>query len=121
MATRLLNLRHVPEDEADEVRRLLEAHRIDYYETPAGPWGISMGAIWLKDDTQREEAARLLAEYQANRARTAQEEYARREREGRTESILDRVRKHPLQAGVYAAIIALVLYFSVKPFFSLGQ
>src|SRR5690606_13961933 len=46
----LLNLRHVPDDEADDVRALLEAVRIDYYETRAGPFGISAGGIWVRDD-----------------------------------------------------------------------
>ncbi|NIR29572.1 MAG: hypothetical protein GWN84_09735 [Gammaproteobacteria bacterium] len=121
MATVLLNLRHVPDDEAEEVRRLLEAHRIDYYETPPGPWGVSMGAIWLKDDAQRDEANRLIGEYQAERARKVRAAYEERKREGRSESFLGRIRQRPLQTLVYAAIIGFVVYFSVKPFFSLGQ
>jgi hypothetical protein len=33
MTTLLLNLRRVPDDEADEVRALLEQHQILFYET----------------------------------------------------------------------------------------
>lgn len=120
MASRLFNLRNVPEDEAEEVRRLLETHRIDYYETPPSPWGISMGALWLRDDDDRDRAERLLAAYQADRARAAREAYERLRREGRHESLLDGLRDRPLQAAVYTAIIALVLYFSIKPFLDLG-
>ena len=32
MPYQLLNLRHVPEDEAEEVRALLDAEAISYYE-----------------------------------------------------------------------------------------
>lgn len=121
MAILLLNLRHVPEDEATDVRRLLEANHIDYYETPPGPWGISMGAIWLRDDARRDEAKRLIEAYQAERGRRAREAYARRQRDGQSESVLDRIRGRPLQAVVYTAIIAVVLYLSLQPFFGLGR
>ena len=47
MATLLLNLRHVPEDEADDVRALLDANGIAWYETQPSRWGISGGGIWL--------------------------------------------------------------------------
>ena len=49
MAKLLLNLRHVPQDEADEVRELLSTNGIDYYETRPSLWGISAGGIWLHD------------------------------------------------------------------------
>ena len=45
-----MNLRHVPDDEADEIRTLFEAHGIRYYETPPSRWGISMGGFWTHDD-----------------------------------------------------------------------
>ncbi|MBI5441365.1 MAG: hypothetical protein HY900_09165, partial [Deltaproteobacteria bacterium] len=41
-----LNLRNVPADEADEVRDLLRANAIDFYETQPSPWGISSGGLW---------------------------------------------------------------------------
>jgi hypothetical protein len=36
MAKLLLNLRNVPDDEADDVRALLDEHDIAYYETSRG-------------------------------------------------------------------------------------
>lgn len=44
MAKLLLNLRNVPDDEADEVRVLLREHLVQVYETRPSPWGISAGA-----------------------------------------------------------------------------
>ncbi len=49
MSKLLMNLRHVPEDEADEVRALLDEHAIAYYETKPSRWGISSGGIWIAD------------------------------------------------------------------------
>lgn len=107
MATLLVNLRNVPDDEVDEVRHVLTAHLIDFYETPPGRWGISAGGIWVRDDSQLEEARRLMAEYQEQRRARASAEPP--------------VRKHPLQILFYLAIAAAVLYFSIKPFMSLGK
>ena len=41
-------MRHVPEDEAQEVRELLASNKIEFFETFAGNWGVSMPALWLK-------------------------------------------------------------------------
>ena len=51
MSKLLLNLRNVPDDESDDVRALLLAHRIESYETQPSRWGISYGGIWVSDDT----------------------------------------------------------------------
>ena len=59
MSQLLLNLRHVPEDEADEVRALLERNAIAWYETEPNRWGISAGAIWVREDDQFERARAL--------------------------------------------------------------
>ena len=42
MSKLLFRLRNVPDDEAEEVRQLLEEHGIETYETDAGNWGISL-------------------------------------------------------------------------------
>ena len=48
MTHHLMNLRHVPDDEAEEIRALFEAHEVRYYETPPSRWGISMGGFWVR-------------------------------------------------------------------------
>ena len=117
MPTLLLNLRHVPEDEADEIRALLAAHHIRFYETPPNRWAISMGGIWVRDDDQAAHARRLLDDYQDERARRARAEYAERRRAGTAETIVDRFRAHPLRSLLFTAIAAALLYLIIRPFF----
>ena len=65
MAKLLLNLRNVPDDEADEVRALLNDRGIDFYETPPSFWGVSAGGLWLPGPDQLAEAQAHLARDQA--------------------------------------------------------
>lgn len=120
MPTLLLNLRHVPDDEADEVRALLSDHHIGYYETPPNRWGISMGGIWVRDPDQAEQARRLLDEYQARRANRAREDYDQRRRAGTAETLVDRFRRDPVRMVLFTAIAAGLLYFLIYPFFGIA-
>ena len=69
MTTLLLNLRQVPDDEAEEVRTLLNEQQIPFYETTPSLWGISSGGIWLTNPTDRERAKALMEDYQQQRTR----------------------------------------------------
>ena len=117
MPTLLVNLRHVPDDEADEIRALLESHHIGFYETPPSRWGISMGGIWVRDADQAEQARRLLDDYQDRRARSARAEYEQRRREGTAETLLGRFRRDPVRMVLFTAIAAALFYFLIRPFF----
>lgn len=121
MAVRLFSLHNVPDDEAEEVRELLASHALDYYESPEGNWGISMPAIWLRDEAQLPLARSLLAEYQERRLVRIREEYARLRSEGKTRTIFDMIRESPLRFVAYLAFIAMVIYFSTKPFLDIGK
>ena len=72
MAILLFSLRGVPEDEVDEVRELLTEQNIDFYETSAGNWGMSMPALWLRDDAS-EKARYALNAYQQQRFLSSRE------------------------------------------------
>ena len=115
-AARLFNLRGVPDDELEEVRSLLSEHRIDFYETPAGNWGISSPAIWVREAGDLEAARELLDEYQRGRAARSRSEWERQCREGRAESLIARIKREPGRALLYLGVIAVVLYVSIKPF-----
>lgn len=115
MARQLLNLRNVPEDEADEVREFLREHGIEHYETPPHRWGISMGAIWIRHDADYPSARRLMDDYQAKRARRARADYADRQRRGETESFLDVLRRRPVQVLAYLAVAAGILVLFSLP------
>ena len=73
MAKLLFHLRNVPDDEADEVRNLLTRNGVDWYETRPGPWGISTGALWLRDAEAYPGARQLLDDYQKTRREQAHE------------------------------------------------
>lgn len=119
MAHLLFRLNGVPEDEAEDIRQLLTENHIDFYETSAGRWGISLAAIWLKDEVQLERANSLIREYQEERYRRAREEYERLRQEGRLETLFDRLRREPMRVLLYLLAIAAVLYFSIWPFMRL--
>ena len=120
MRTHLLNLRGVPEDEHEAIRELLRSNEIDYYETPAGNWGISSPSLWLNDDGQAAQAEALLMRYQRQRTREARAAYQRLQQEGRAERLIDRLLVDPWRVLLMVALIALVLYVSISPFLSLG-
>lgn len=121
MAARLFSLHNVPEDEAEEVRELLASHALDYYESPEGNWGVSMPAIWLRDEAQLEQARVLIAEYQKKRLVRVREEYALLQRAGMNRTLFDVIRENPLRFVVYLAVIVMVIYFSTRPFMDMGK
>ncbi len=116
MSTRLLSLRNVSEEEAEAVRELLQANRIEFYETPAGNWGISAGAIWLPDAASVERAKALLEAHDRESARVAREHFEELRRTGRQETIWERIRTHPIRTLLYLAAVVLILYLSTVPF-----
>ena len=121
MSKHLFNLRGVPDDELEEIRELLQTHHIDFYETPAGNWGISSPAVWLNDAGQLAEARALLEDYQRQRAASAQSEYRQLQERGRAERLIDRIIREPALIVLYLLLIAFVLYVSISPFLSLGE
>ncbi len=121
MPVKLFSLHNVPDDEAEEVRELLRGNAIDFYETPAGNWGISVPSIWLHDESQLEEAKALIGDYQKERLVRVREEYAQLGRAGRRRTIGDVIRENPLRFVAYLAAIAALLYFSTQPFLDIGK
>lgn len=115
MARLLLNLRNVPEDEARDVRAVLDEHGLAYYETPPSRWGISMGGIWLRDDAAYPRARELLDAYQAERAVKARAAYAEMKRNGQVETLAGMLRRRPGEVLVYAAVAAGVIALMMWP------
>ncbi len=116
----LFKLNGVPEDEEVEVRRLLDDNHIDYYETSAGLFGISLAALWIRDDGEIDRAKELLDEYQHQRYKQARENYEQQQRDGTAESLLQRASRQPIRTLLYLAIVIIILYFSTVPFLSIG-
>lgn len=121
MSVKLMSLRDVPNDEAEEIRELLHQHRIDYYETPASHWGISAATIWLQDDEQQDEAKALLEQYQQKHSQRMQNEYQQQRERGEHHRFIDHIRENPLQVSGLLILAGMIAYFSTVPFIELGQ
>lgn len=117
MARLLLNLYQVPDDEATEVRALLDLHRIEFYETLPNRWGISHGAIWIAHDEDAAEALRLMADYQDDRQARVRSEYAAARQNGSAPTLWTVIRREPVRMLLALAGIAVVLILASLPFF----
>lgn len=120
MPHHLMNLRHVPDDEADEIRALFEEHEVNYYETPPSFWGISMGGFWVHDEAEAERAKELLKAYQSRRLSTQRQAWEDAVQEGRGAGVWHQFLRKPVT--VIAALLALlfILGISLAPFLRLG-
>ncbi|ABI60103.1 DUF6164 family protein [Nitrosomonas eutropha] len=121
MSKLLFKLRNVPDDEAEEVRVLLSEHQIDFYETTAGNWGISMPALWVREESQYEQARELLDTYQVERSARVREEYDRLKREGKHKTIIDSFRENPFAFIAYLFVVYALLYIPFKFISELGK
>jgi len=120
MSALLFRLRDAPDDEVEEIRRLLTDNAIEFYETSAGNWGISFAGIWVKDKAQRAEAKALIDDYEKERETRVRAEYDQQVKEGRERTILDVIRENPIRFIIYMAVIVLVLTISIKPFLDIA-
>lgn len=103
----LLSLRLAEDDEADEVRALLDEHAVDWYETRPGIFGVSAGGIWLRDLERAAEVKALLDDYQASRAERVRAEYAQAVRSGKAPRFIDAMRADPWR--MLAKLVAVLL------------
>jgi len=118
MSKLLFKMRYVPEDEAQEVRDLLESNGIEFFETSAGNWGISVPAIWAKQDDQFEKARALIDEYQEARTERIREEFEVSKQRGETKTMWHAFMEEPLRFTLYIGLITAVLFFSLRFFLS---
>lgn len=112
MSRLLLNLRNVLDEEADEVRAMLEAAGIGWYETRPSNWGISAGGIFV-DDASIEAARALMADYQQRRRERVRAEHAAQLREGTAETLGDVLRRQPGRVAMHVIAAILVLLMLV--------
>ncbi|MEO7012753.1 MAG: DUF6164 family protein [Dokdonella sp.] len=115
MAVLLLNLRDVPDDEVADIRALLDEYAIDFYETEPNRWGISAGAIWIKEDCAAPHANELMASYQTERRARVRTELAEARRDGTAESFWQQARKQPARLVLILFAIAIFVALSLWP------
>ncbi|MBR9870303.1 MAG: hypothetical protein GYB26_04120 [Gammaproteobacteria bacterium] len=118
MPHHLMNLRNVPDDEADDIRALFEEHDVRYYETPPSRWGISMGGFWVHDDDEAARARALLDDYQARRLAQQRQEYDARCERGET-GLWHQFRSRPVTFLAAIIAIAAILSLTLLPYIRL--
>lgn len=118
MAKLLFRLRFVPEDEAEEVRQLLDDNNISWFETSPGNWGISMPGIWVQDNQDFTRARSLLDDYQQARQIRVREEYELSRQQGEAKTIGQVFAENPLRFVSYIVLIGVVLFLSLRFFLS---
>ena len=115
MSKLLLNLRNVPDDEADDVRAMLDAHGIAFYETRPTMWGISAGGIWVTEDAAIVDAKHLMADYQRQRQASARAEYAAAKQAGTAETFWSMLRAEPGRVALTVLAILFLLGLVALP------
>lgn len=119
MSKLLLNLRHVSDDEYQEVCALLDQHRIAWYRTEPSPWGISNGGLWLREDDTFEQARALLSTYQDERGVRMRAQRAQALRDGTGETFGSLLRRRPGYVLTMLLVMAVVASLVLLPFFLL--
>jgi hypothetical protein len=116
MATLLFKLNQVPEDEAEDIRKLLDEGGFNVYETSAGFFGLGVAAIWLRDRDELGRARAVIDDYQQQRAETMQADYQTRIANGEEMSFLEQSLQHPFRSLGVLAVVALILAVIMLPF-----
>ena len=116
MARLLFKLAQVPDDEAQEIRALLDEHQIPYYETNAGFFRVGLDAIWLADAAVEERARELLREYQTERLMRQRQNYAQLVEAGQVPSVWQYFCAQPIRFIASALAIIFVAGLTLIPF-----
>lgn len=115
MSVLVFKLFNVPEDEADDVRRLLTEHKFDTYETHSGFFGLGVAAIWLREAADLAPARALIDAYQTERSRTQREYFAQQKAQGTAPTFAQKVAEQPVRFAATIAAIVIVALVSLLP------
>src|SRR5690625_7934478 len=110
MSRLLLNLRHVPDDEAEEVHALMRRHGIACYITPPGPFRISAGGIWLKHREDYLRARELMDDYQHERQEKAREAWRQASESGQDDTLWSNIVSRSLTVLMDDAASIFILF-----------
>lgn len=115
MAKLLLNLRHVADDEIEDVTAFLDAHGIAWYPTKPSLFGISAGGIWIEDNADWPRARALMDDYQRQRSERVRRAQAEAVRDGRARTFGDVLRDEPIRVVLTMLAIAFLLALVAVP------
>jgi hypothetical protein len=120
MSALIFKLRNVPEDEANDIRELLDANRIEFYETSAGNWGIAMPGLWAVDDDDIEKAKALIHTYQRERTQQQRQQYQEALARGDSPKWYARFVENPLTTLGIVLFCLFIVYALLSPFVRLA-
>lgn len=115
----LLSFRYAPEDEIEQVRALLTANHIDFYEVPPSFMGFNAGGIWLRDTAQKAEVRALLNTYQQQRAEQARQDWEDKKQQGVHLTQWQMIKARPVRSALTLIGITLLLGLMTIPFWYL--
>ena len=75
MAKKVYDTNWASSEEVSDILALLQRHAISHYEQPKGAFGLSMGAIWVDDDSDYDTARQIIEEYDKARALRVRQQY----------------------------------------------
>ena len=117
MSKLVFRLNNVPEEEAEAVRQLLADNHIDFYETHAGRWGISVAALWLKNDDDFVHARQLIDEFQQSHLIAMRAQYEQAKKDGLVPTFWQLLRASPFVFISYWVLILAVAALTLFPMF----
>jgi hypothetical protein len=116
MAKLLFKLNSVPDDEADDIRALLEQADIEFYETTSGNWGFGFAAIWLNNEDNLDQAQTLVQQYQQQRQENAKQNQQAAVEQGLQFGLWQALKLSPIKITLVIIFVGLLAYFSTVPF-----
>lgn len=121
MATRLMGLRDVPDDELEGIESVLAEAGIEHYQSPPGLFGLSPASLWLKHEVDLDRARALVAAFQTERARVARETWERAQAAGEVPGFWQALRQRPWHALGLLVLALGVLFALSLPWLGLGR
>ena len=117
MSHLVFKLNNVPDDESNEIRRLLDDLEIEYYETDTGRWGLGFAAIWLPKEDHLEKAKDAIEQYQKERCERVRSEHKALDDSGENITRFQYFMTSPIKFSILLIFAGALAYFTVLPFF----
>jgi hypothetical protein len=119
MSVLIFRLNDASEEEAAQVRELLEQHDLAFYESSAGRWGVSVAGLWLRDDSQKLRARALIEQYQGERKQQYEGWWA--EQPGFLVSLWHSFLARPIPFVLTAMLLLAIVFISLSPFVGMAR